>query len=237
MRTVHVTPPLPPDDLERLRARWDALCIRVGAFASSADADLTFEMIHGLYESPPRAYHNLGHVDQCLRAFDSVRRLADDADAVEMALVLHDCVFAATREDNEQQSAFVAQAISGLIGAPADFVRRVHEHIMATRHDERPLTGDDALTADVDLSILAADADEYATYRAAIRDEFGFADGDLFSRGRLAFVSRQLARKHIFSTPYFRSELERAARANLTRERDDLEDRLHTQPPHFRKTD
>jgi predicted metal-dependent HD superfamily phosphohydrolase len=226
MKTVEVSTGLPPGGEDRLHVRWDDLCIRFGSFASAAEGDLTFEMVRGLYAAPPRAYHNLGHVDQCLAVFDSVPRLADHPDVVEMALWLHDCVFIAARDDNEEQSAFVAQTVAGLIGATPDNARLVHAGIMATRHDERRLVGDDALVADIDLSVLAAAPDEYDDYRRAIRTEFAFADDQLFNRGRLSFVERQLRRRHIFSTAYFRAELERDARANLERERDELHDAI-----------
>lgn len=211
-----------------LHDRWDALCARVGPFASAAEADLTFEMIRGLYSTPPRAYHNLGHVAQCLSVLDEVRRLADEPDAAEMALWLHDCVYIAVRDDNEEQSAFVAQTVAGLIGAPAPFVSRVVGMIEATRHDRRELAGDTALVADIDLAILGAPPDEYDAYRRAIRQEFAFADDRRFNRGRLAFVDRQLDRPRLYATPYFRSELEPRARANLARERTELERLIRT---------
>lgn len=222
VETIHPTGAPGAEGEERLHERWDALCVRLGTFASSAEADLTFEMVRGLYAAPPRAYHNLGHVQQCLRVYDGVRMLAEARDAVEMALWLHDCVFIAVRDDNEEQSAFVAQTVAGLIGAPAGEAKLIHELIMATRHDERSLSGDLALIADIDLSILGAPASEYNEYRRAIREEFSYAEDEVFRLGRLSFIERQLRRRSIYSTPWFREELEGRARGNLERERGEL---------------
>jgi predicted metal-dependent HD superfamily phosphohydrolase len=213
----------PPADEQRLHDRWDALCARVGSFGSAAEADLTFEMIRGLYGTPPRAYHNLDHIAQCLDVLDGVRMLADDADAVEMALWLHDCVFIAMRDDNEEQSAFVAQTVASLIGAAAPFVSGVVAMIDATRHDGRMLAGDPGLVQDIDLSILGADPIVYDNYRRAIREEFAFADDERFNAGRLSFIARQLGRPRVYATAYFKAELEARARGNLQRERDELE--------------
>ncbi len=88
-----------------LHPRWNALCLRVGAFKNAQETELTFDMVKTLYTHPPRAYHNLAHIEQVLSEFDQVFRLADDRDAVEMALWLHDCVDIAARPDNEERSA------------------------------------------------------------------------------------------------------------------------------------
>lgn len=207
----------------RLRPRWHGLCGRVGVFRTSEESDLTFDMLATLYAHPVRAYHNLGHVEQVLGAFDQVRRLADDADAVEMALWLHDCVYFGERPDNEERSADAAAMIAGLIGARPELVAKVRAGILATRHSKPPGPGDAALIADVDLTILGSSAPEYDAYRAAIRQEFAFAGDDQYIPGRTAFVQRMLDKPAIYATAWFKRELEIRARDNLYRELDDLE--------------
>ncbi len=209
---------------EALRHRWERLCERVGAFKKAEESDLTFEMLSTMYAHPPRAYHNLAHIEQLLGVFDSVSMLAEDADAVEFAIWMHDCVFFAERPDNESRSADAAAMIAGLLGCSADFTRRVRELIAATRHSEPPARGDASLVADIDLSILAAPRPEYDRYRAAIRGEYDFADDAMFREGRAAFLQRMLDREHVFNTAYFRREHERAARDNMQRELDELLD-------------
>lgn len=213
-------PPLP--DPAPLRHRWDRLCERVGAFKTAEESDLTFEMLATMYAHPPRAYHNLGHIAQVLTIYDAAAMLAEDRDAVEFALWMHDCVFFPERPDNESRSADAASMIAGLLGCPADFTSRVRDLIAATKHSGPPARGDASLVADTDLSILAAPAADYDTYRAAIRREFDFADDGQFRTGRAAFLERMLARDHIFSTQWFRGEMEHLARGNMQRELDDL---------------
>lgn len=206
-----------------LHTRWHALCERVGAFKNVDESDLTFGMLRTLYTHPVRAYHTLGHIAQVLAVFDSARMLADDKDLVEFSLWLHDCVYFAERPDNEERSADAAGMIAGLLGCEPDFARRVRECIMVTRHSNPPGTGDTALVADIDLSILGASKAEYDAYRHAIREEFAFATDGQFLEGRRAFVQRMLDKDRVYATPHFRSELEDAARDNLYRELDDLE--------------
>jgi predicted metal-dependent HD superfamily phosphohydrolase len=209
---------------DALRHRWERLCERVGAFRKAEESDLTFEMLSTMYSHPPRAYHNLAHIAHLLGVLDSVAMLAEDADAVEFAIWLHDCVFFAERPDNESRSADAAAMIAGLLGCPADFTQRVRDLIGATRHSAPPARGDASLVADIDLSILAAPREEYDRYRAAIRGEYEFADDAMFRQGRAAFLQRMLDREHVYSTAFFRREYERAARDNMQRELDELSD-------------
>jgi predicted metal-dependent HD superfamily phosphohydrolase len=110
--------------------------------------------------------------------------------------------------------------IAGLLGCPADLTSRVRDLIFATKHADAPARGDTALIADIDLSILAAQQTDYDAYRAAIRQEFDFADDDQFRQGRAAFLERMLDRDTIFSTQWFRREMEQPARDNMQRELD-----------------
>ena len=208
-----------------LHDRWHALCERVGAFKKADESDLTFDMLSTLYAHPPRAYHNLDHIAALLAEFDAVRLLAEDRDALEFALWLHDCVYYPERPDNEERSADAAAMIAGLLGCPPGFAQRVRECIMVTRHSNPPGRGDTALIADLDLSILGAGPAEYDAYRRDIRAEFAFAPDDTFNPGRAAFIQRMLDKDRIFATPHFYSRLETRARDNLARELDDLSPR------------
>ena len=203
--------------------RWNALCIRVGAFKTAEESDLTFDMLRTLYAHPPRAYHNLDHIAQVLHAFDAARMLADDKDLVEFAIWLHDCVYFAERPDNEDRSADAAGMIAGLLGCAPDFALRARACIMATRHSATPDKGDPALVADLDLTILGAPRDEYDRYSKSIRAEFAFAPDERFIPGRIAFLRRMVDKDRIFATPHFHHAMEDAARQNLYRELDDLE--------------
>ncbi|MBY0312912.1 MAG: hypothetical protein K2W85_12645 [Phycisphaerales bacterium] len=206
-----------------LHPRWNALCLRVGAFKNAQETELTFDMVKTLYTHPPRAYHNLAHIEQVLAEFDQVFRLANDRDAVEMALWLHDCVYIAARPDNEERSADAAAMITGLLGCPPEFLAKVRDGIMATRHSTDPGKGDPALIADIDLTIVGSSREQYDTYRRQIRAEFAFADDEPFRVGRLAFVQRMIDKERIFTTPHYFKALEDRARDNLYREMDELE--------------
>jgi len=215
---VHSSPP--PAGLPE---RWNTLCQRVGAFKDADEADLTLDMLLAFYSHPPRAYHNLAHIAQVLGALDGVSMLAENLDAVEFAVWLHDCVYYPLRPDNEDRSADAAAMIAGLLGCAPAFAARVRECILVTRHSTPPGRGDTALVADLDLTILGSPLAEYDSYRREIRAEFAFAEDALFVEGRAAFVRRMLDKPGVFATPHFKRLLQDAARDNLYRELDDLE--------------
>jgi predicted metal-dependent HD superfamily phosphohydrolase len=205
-----------------LHDRWESLCARVSAFENTEHSEMTFDMVRAMYDHPPRAYHNLEHIQDCLTTFDNVTVLADEPDVIEMALWLHDSIFFPERPDNEARSADATQMIAGLLGCPPEFVHRVRELVMVTRHDSCPMPGDGALISDVDLSILGRPPERYGAYASAIREEFAFADEESFRAGRIAFIERTLDRPSIYVTAYIRQHLERQARENLERELDEL---------------
>ena len=205
-----------------LRGRWESLCERIGAFKHAHESDLTFEMLWTMYAHPPRAYHNLDHIAQCLEVYDTVRLLADDRDCVEFALWLHDGVFFPERSDNEERSADAAAMIAGLLGCGAEFTLKVRGLIGVTRHHEEPGRGDPALVADIDLSILGQPWEKYDAYRRAIHQEYSWAGEEPFRTGRTAFLQRMLDKDRIYATQLFRRELEARAKDNMERELEEL---------------
>lgn len=198
-----------------IRDRWMRLCERLGAQPESGES--LYRRLESLYAVPPRRYHTLGHVEACLQVFDGFRTLSLDADLVEFAIFLHDCVYDPRRNDNERRSAETGEAMLAEIGA-ARFSQLVRELILATRHEGAGATRDERLLMDVDLSVLGADVATYEQYAQAIRAEYGFASDEQFAAGRGAFIRMMLARPTIYQTAELRAGLEARARANLARE-------------------
>lgn len=174
---------------------------------------MLWSILDALYSHPPRAYHNLTHIGDCLDTFDRFRPLAKNPDLIELALWLHDSIYFPDRKDNEERSAAVAGIFCREFGH-ARMAGPVSVLILATRHTGDPLSGDAALIADIDMAILAAPAAEYGRYAAAIRAEYSFAPDEDYRRGRAAFIRGLLSRPVIYWTAA-RNEFEEPARANL----------------------
>ena len=79
------------------------------------------------------------------------------------------------------------------------------------------------LLSDADLGILAAGADRYTAYVAAVRREYAHVPDDQFAAGRAAILRDLLAKPTLFHTAYAREHWEDAARANVARELAELE--------------
>src|SRR5262245_47563058 len=136
----------------------------------------------------PRAYHNLSHIQACLRCFDESRALADHPDEVETSIWFHDCIYDPRRGDNELRSADMAESELTSLGARRDFVGRVRGLILATAHTSAPADADAALIVDIDLAILGAAPDEFDRYEHAIRTEYQHVSSDAFAVGRSKFL-------------------------------------------------
>lgn len=169
------------------------------------------EELRARYSEPHRSYHNLAHVEHCLREFARVRHFAADPEAVEAAIWFHDAIYDPKAKDNEEQSAHLALAM-----LPGETGLRVARLIEATKHDGVAADPDAALLCDIDLSILAADEHAFEEYERQVRREYAWVPDEAFARGRSAVLRSFLARQAIYQTEPFRN-LEAPARANLER--------------------
>lgn len=175
------------------------------------------QQVQGLYERPTRDYHNWNHVEACLHELDDVRSLCADADAVEVAIWFHDCIYDVHRHDNEQRSADMAAELLAECAVPAPLIAEVQRLVLATKHNAAPDWGDGELMVDIDLAILGKPTEMFDRYEQAIRQEYTFVAEPLFRQGRSKILQSFLDRPSIYLTDSFRARYEAAARANLSR--------------------
>jgi predicted metal-dependent HD superfamily phosphohydrolase len=188
------------------RERFEALWRTHGLPSLSAPL---FDALVRAYGEPHRAYHTAQHIDECLAQLD----LAGGHAGVELALWFHDAVYDTRSHDNELRSAEWAVRE---IGASNPLARRIHDLILATKHDAAPATADAQLLVDVDLSILGAPRERFLEYESQVRREYAWVPSFLFRRERAKILQSFLARPSIDSTAFFRESLEQRARENLT---------------------
>lgn len=170
------------------------------------------------YREPHRRYHNVDHLQQVLTKIDE---LADDHDLflVRLAAWFHDAIYdipfrELTNEDASARLSLRELSRAGLeqedLTQVARLVRLTATHVPGSRDPEGELL------CDADLAILAAPAEQYAAYVAAIRAEYAAVPETDFVAGRLA-VLEPLTEGEIFRTGKGRAMTE-AARANLAAE-------------------
>lgn len=195
------------------KSRWIALWQSLGASAPAGG----FELLSCLYSEPHRHYHTAKHVVACLQGFDTYKHLAQDPAAVELAIWLHDAVYAPLSSENEIRSADLAEELLTQAGIP-DQAAKVRSLIMATQHTCLFKKDDTGLLLDIDLSVLGAPRAQYQTYARAVRKEYSTIDESQFTAGRIAVLKHFLAQPTIYVLRETQQVWERQARENLENE-------------------
>jgi predicted metal-dependent HD superfamily phosphohydrolase len=176
--------------------------------------------LEAAYAEPSRGYHDTLHLREVLERLDE---LGPANRAVVLAAWFHDGVYDGRPGDEERSAQWAERALpeAGVDPETVDEVAR----LVRLTEQHRPADGDDAgeLLSDADLGILAAGADRYTAYVAAVRREYAHVPDDQFAAGRAAILRDLLAKPTLFHTAYARDHWEEAARANVARELAELE--------------
>ncbi len=197
--------------MDALQTAWADAWRGVGV--SDAPPETLAELV-AAYDVPGRFYHNTRHVADCLAKLADCQNAAERPSEIALALFFHDAIYDTHASDNEAQSAALVVRALRDQNAAGDTMMRVHDLVLATRHTNIPLTGDAALIADIDLSILGADVEAFWNYERAIRREYEWVPANVFAEKRAEVLAPFLHRDRIFRTDVF-APLEAAARRNL----------------------
>ncbi|MGH3717061.1 MAG: HD domain-containing protein [Micromonosporaceae bacterium] len=186
--------------------------------ADHAGADLVAR-----WSQPHRHYHDLTHLGAVLAVIDEHAAWAEDLSAVRLAAWFHDAVYVPRRDDNERASAALARAVLRRLGVDRARVDEVARLVRLTEnHHPAPGDRNGELLCDADLSVLAAPREAYRQYAARIRREYAHVPDRAFRAGRVGVLRRLLALPKLYRIPALAARWEAPARANLTRELDEL---------------
>lgn len=191
---------------------WDLLWFKMGALVPPH-----FCVVQKAYCEPHRHYHTSEHISACLAHLQAHAYLAENVDAVEYAIWMHDVVYDTHRNDNEAQSAQRAVDLLKASGATAD-PERVRDMILATAHHTSREANDIGLVCDIDLSVLALCENDYAQYVKAVRAEYAWVPEPLFNQSRKRFLQDMLDQSSIYRHEHLAALWESKARENLQRE-------------------
>lgn len=196
--------------IEQWRRMWRAL-------GAGAPDDALFAAVIEHYSESHRRYHNNRHLEECLAGLAQLRPEATHPAEIELALWFHDVIYDPRAHDNEVRSADWARAACREAGLVPDVGDRIHALVLATRHEDRPLTGDAQIIADIDLWILGAPAERFDEYEHQIRQEYSWVPAQFFRRERRRILEGFLERPRLYGTAFFFNTLEAQARQNLHR--------------------
>ncbi len=163
-----------------------------------------------------RHYHDARHLAFVL---DRLTELGAARPTV-LAAWFHDAVHEGRPGADEEASAQLVESL--LPGAlPAVEVAEVARLVRVTaNHDPDPDDEAGVHLSDADLAILGAVPGRYDVYVRDVRMEYAHVPDELWREGRVKVLDRLLALDSLFRTPLARDTWERAARANLARERE-----------------
>jgi len=200
--------------LANWHAAWRALGI---AQPATPERDALCDELQRRYAEPQRHYHTLQHLGECLAWFEREQAAAQRPGEVALALWFHDAIYDVHAHDNEARSAAWALEALRTFEAGEDAAQRVHELVMATRHDAVPEGRDAELLIDIDLSILGAERARFDEYEAQVGREYAFVPLEIRLPRRREILQRFLDRDAIYATPRMHELLEARARENLRR--------------------
>lgn len=184
-------------------------------FIKSEEED-AFNKFIEVYQNRP--YHNLIHLAYMFNMLEISNISPERKSDLILAIFYHDFVYDTARTDNEAASAAAAYGCYGehlyvMTGINFDNVQNL---IMTTTHNQNNLTGDMALIADLDLSILGTfNKNAWLDYNNAIRKEYAAYSDQEYCPARIAVLQSFLDRPRIFHTDFFHNRFEAKARENI----------------------
>ncbi len=193
--------------------RWNKLWRAAGG---QPDPEPGFNELLSRYSEPNRHYHNTRHIADCLDEFDSVKSLAKEPLAVELAIWFHDAIYDPRAADNEERSAELAKQRVLEAGLGPGLANSAAALVMATKEHDKTFHPDAPLLVDIDLSILGQDAKRFWEYEEQIRKEYEWVSENVFKAKRAEILGRFLARARIYNTAHYFQNYEARARANLS---------------------
>ncbi|CUW29482.1 hypothetical protein TUE45_04191 [Streptomyces reticuli] len=206
-------------DLDALRLRFARALEAARAPGGGPDPAAYADRLLARWQEPQRRYHTVAHLTAVLDHVDTLEAYAADPDVVRLAAWFHDAVYLPERSENEERSARLAERALPEAGVPEAKTAEVARLVRLTvTHDPADDDRDGQVLCDADLAILAAPPSAYATYTAAVREEYHFVPGDAFRSGRSAILRRLLDLPRLFRTPYGQEHWEATARYNLAAE-------------------
>jgi predicted metal-dependent HD superfamily phosphohydrolase len=163
----------------------------------------------------PRAYHNLGHIADCLREAQAHNLEPKSGAILHLALIYHDLVYDVNRKDNELASAQIAIEDLTQLGVPESATDQISSAVVATDHQNSVHEPLSQLVCDIDLSTLAVPQAAFQANSEAIRIEYRAIPDAIFYPGRKRIMEKFLEREKIYYTPFYQEHCEAKARENV----------------------
>ena len=201
--------------IDELKLRWRDL-----AFLYTGDTDLIEKCraeIFENYNNADRAYHNLNHVYQLVKQIEQHKSSIVNPEALLFAAFYHDIIYDVTRQDNELQSAALAEKRLTELNADQSVINMAVKAIKQTASHAKTEIFDIDLFLDIDRLILSAGEEDYLQYVRQIRLEYDIFSDKIYNVVRKQLIRKYLSLPEIYYTTIFKKN-EQRARQNLEKE-------------------
>lgn len=158
-----------------LQNQWTLL---LSDYSGAQEAHL--QELVDLYTSKVRHYHNLLHIEALLRLVEKYESHLSNPNMVRFAVCYHDAIYNATKSDNEERSAELAEKHMKTLRIEQRDIDTCKNLILATKTHTVPEDShsfDIEFMLGIDLSILSRPWDEYVEYTQQIRKEYHMYPG------------------------------------------------------------
>lgn len=178
---------------------------------------IEFNKLNVLY-SKKRYYHNLSHVEMCLKELDNLRKLKDikyDFNSIELAIWYHDIIYDTKKNNNEEKSAEYVIKVLNTAKLSSKIINKIKTLILSTKHQKPSRKKDERLLQDIDICIFGQSKEIFEEYEKNIRKEYSWVPLKKYKEGRIKVLQYFLNKPTIYNTEIFRKKYEHKARTNL----------------------
>lgn len=165
------------------------------------------------YSKPTRYYHTLQHLEHIYKELEPFEL----SPLLEFAIFYHDIVYDVKQNDNEEQSALLAQKRLTQLTLPEELNKQLFELIVETK-THKSSSKENRLFLDADLAILGSNEKSYNKYIQNVRKEYDIYDDITYFTGRRNVLEVFLEKERIYESEYFYELYEKQARKNLKQE-------------------
>jgi pantetheine-phosphate adenylyltransferase len=154
------------------------------------------------YATARRAYHNIHHIYVMLNylnlAKDSLNLTVEEEALLTIAILFHDIVYVAGKDDNEEKSFkyFLDHYGDALNKSYLNEINRIILSTKRTLNDTSKLS---ALIQDLDMIEGSFNVDTYYRNSRLIRKEYSMYNDDQWRKGRIDFLRSNIDKKIFFS--------------------------------------
>jgi pantetheine-phosphate adenylyltransferase/dephospho-CoA kinase len=182
--------------------------------------DEEYAKIVQTYSTNNRYYHDICHIVSMVNEWESCKHMMKNPDAVLFSIYFHDYVMKRSSKVDEERSANHAYAVAKQLLLSEEFAKEVHANIMVTKHNIEPLTEDQKLMIDLDLSIFGKPWEVFNAYDTNIWNEWQHVGEAKFKEGRKKVLEgfyQKAKDGKLYQTDFFREKYQKQALENLER--------------------